>query len=104
MSGGEAVFTQKLAVGEVFECFAQGEKLKDNYTKESTGDSRVETKVGAVEITRADPKLSYGKITEGAVQKDNICRPLGGGGGPGVSVGRDANYELGESGGAKFGW
>ena len=49
MNASEAVFTQKLSVGDTYECFAQGKALKDSYTKESTGDSKIESKVGKVE-------------------------------------------------------
>lgn len=104
VNGGEAVFTQKLNIGDVYECFSQGERLQDSYTKESTSDSRVETKVGTIEITRADPKLSYGKITQGSVKKDNICRPLGGGSGAGYNIGRDANYQINDGGGVNLGF
>lgn len=104
MNASEAVFTQKLSVGDTYECFAQGKALKDSYTKESTGDSKIESKVGKVEITRADPKLSYAKVIDGAVKEGNICRPLGGGNGPGYDIGRDANYQTGENGGVSLGF
>lgn len=104
MNASEAVFTQKLSVGDTYECFTQGKALKDSYTKESTGDSKIESKVGKVEITRADPKLSYAKVIDGAVKEGNICRPLGGGNGPGYDIGRDANYQTGENGGVSLGF
>lgn len=103
VSNNEVVFSQILNTGDVYECFALGEVIKDAYTKENTG--RVENKVGVVEVTRVTPKLSYAKITEGKVAKDNLCRPLStGGGGNGYTIGKDANYELGEQGGVKLGF
>lgn len=103
MNAGEAVFTQKLIVGDTYECYAQGKALKDSYTKESTGDSKIETKVGTIEITRADPKLSYAKVIDGAVKEGNICRPLGQSE-PGYNQGRDATYQVGEGGGVSIGF
>lgn len=104
VNGQEVVFTQNLNVGERFECFSQGKALKDSYTKQSTGDMRVESKVGEVEITRADPKLSYAKIIDGQMKEGYICRPLGGGSGSGYSEGRDANYQLNDGGGVNLGF
>lgn len=104
VNGQEVVFTQNLNVGERFECFSQGKALKDSYTKQSTSDMRVETRAGQVEITRADPKLSYAKIIDGQMKEGYICRPLGGGSGPGYSEGRDANYQLNDGGGVNLGF
>ncbi|WP_096019898.1 hypothetical protein [Campylobacter lanienae] len=104
INGQEVVFTQNLNVGERFECFSQGKALKDSYTKQSTNDMRVESKVGEVEITRADPKLSYAKIIDGQMKEGYICRPLGGGSGSGYSEGRDANYQLNDGGGVNLGF
>lgn len=63
---------------------------------------RVETRAGQVEITRADPKLSYAKIIEGQMKEGYICRPLGGD--SGYSEGRDANYQVNDGGGVKLGF
>lgn len=104
VNGQEVVFTQNLNVGERFECFSQGKALKDSYTKQSTSDMRVESKVGEVEITRADPKLSYAKIIDGQMKEGYICRPLGGGSGSGYSEGRDATYQLNDGGGVNLGF
>ena len=104
INGQEVVFTQNLSVGERFDCFSQGKALKDSYTKQGTGDMRVETRAGQVEITRADPKLSYAKIIEGQMKEGYICRPLGGGSGPGYNEGRDANYQVNDGGGVKLGF
>ncbi|MCI6565373.1 CsgG/HfaB family protein [Campylobacter sp.] len=104
INGQEVVFTQNLSIGERFDCFSQGKALKDSYTKQGTGDMRVETRAGQVEITRADPKLSYAKIIEGNMKEGYICRPLGGGSGPGYSEGRDANYQVNDGGGVKLGF
>lgn len=100
ITNNEAVFSQTLKVGDVYECFALGEAIKDSYTKETTG--RIETKVGEVTITRTNPKMSYGSITQGSVQKGNLCRPLGGSNGGGE--GRDANYSINPSGGVNLGF
>ena len=102
VNGQEVVFTQNLSVGERFECFSQGKALKDSYTKQSTSDMRVESKVGEVEITRATPKLSYAKIIDGQMKEGYICRPLGGD--LGYSQGRDANYQLNDGGGVNLGF
>ncbi|WP_096025030.1 hypothetical protein [Campylobacter lanienae] len=104
VNGQEVVFTQNLNVGERFECFSQGKALKDSYTKQSTSDMRVETRAGQVEITRADPKLSYAKIIDGQMKEGYICRPLGGGSGSGYSEGRDVNYQLNDGGGVNLGF
>lgn len=100
ITNNEAVFSQTLKVGDVYECFALGEAIKDSYTKETTG--RIETKVGEVTITRTNPKMSYGNITQGSVQKGNLCRPLGSSNGGGE--GRDANYSINPSGGVNLGF
>ncbi|MCR8679705.1 MULTISPECIES: CsgG/HfaB family protein [Campylobacter] len=102
VNGKDVVFTQNLNVGERFECFSQGKALKDSYTKQSTSDMRVESRVGEVEITRAESKLSYAKIIEGQMKEGFICRPLGSG--LGYNQGRDANYELSEDGGVNLGF
>ncbi|TLD89162.1 hypothetical protein [Helicobacter sp. MIT 05-5294] len=98
----EVIFTQTIAQGDTFECFALGDVIRDPYTKEPTG--RVETKSGSIEIVRSTPKLSYARITEGSVKKGDICRPLGGGSGNGYTIGKDANYQLEEGGGINLGW
>lgn len=100
IANNEAVFSQTLKVGDVYECFALGEAIKDSYTKETTG--RIETKVGEATITRTNPKMSYGNITQGSVQKGNLCRPLGSSNGGGE--GRDANYSINPSGGVNLGF
>jgi curli biogenesis system outer membrane secretion channel CsgG len=96
----EAVFSQELANGDTYECFSEGAMIRDAYTKENTG--RVESRTGAVEVVRATNKLSYAKITEGTVVKGNICRSLGSS--AGYSEGREANYQLHESGGVQLGF
>ncbi len=102
INGEEVVFSQSVKEGESYECFSLGKAIKDSYTGETTG--HIETKTGAVLITRSTPKLSYAKITEGSAKKGDVCRPLGGGSGPGYSEGKDANYQLGENGGVELGW
>lgn len=103
VTGDEVIFSQKLNEGETYECFALGERIKDSYTKETTG--RVENKVGEVNIVRVNPKMSYAKITQGAVKKGNLCRPLSvGNTGNGYTIGKDANYKLEEDGGVNLGF
>lgn len=104
IQGEEVIFSQSVAVGESFECFSLGQVIKDSYTKENVG--AVETRVGAVQILRSSPKLSYAKITEGNVKKGDVCRPFssGGGTGPGYDIGRDANYEVNPNGGVNLGF
>lgn len=98
----EEVFSQKLDMGESYECFSLGKAITDSYTKETTG--HIETKSGNVGITRVTPKISYGKIIEGSVKKGDICRPLSNGGDNGYKVGRDPNYKVNEGGGVNLGW
>lgn len=100
MAGGELVFTQELAAGDTYECFSEGDVVRDAYTRENTG--RVERRTGAIEVVRTTNKLSYAKITEGAVVKGNVCRSLGDSGG--YAEGRDATYQLHESGGVQLGF
>ena len=102
MVGGELVFSQELVTGATYECFSEGAMVRDAYTKENTG--RVETRTGAIEVVRTTNKLSYAKITEGAVVKGNVCRSLGDGSSAVYSEGRDANYQLHEGGGVQLGF
>lgn len=97
---GEAVFSQELSDGQVYHCYAEGDMIRDAYTKENTG--RVENKVGSVEVVRHTSKLSYAKIIEGVVNKNNVCRKAGSS--FGSDVGRDADYQLLEGGGVKLGF
>lgn len=98
--GGELVFSQELVTGDTYECFSEGAMIRDAYTKENTG--RIETRTGAVEVVRATNKLSYAKVTEGAVVKGNVCRPIGHS--AGNPEGRDANYQLHQDGGVQLGF
>ncbi|EAJ0886759.1 CsgG/HfaB family protein [Campylobacter upsaliensis] len=103
VENGEAIFSQSLNQGDVYECFSLGKAIKDSYTKETTG--RIETKSGSIEVTRSTPKLSYAKITEGSVKVGDICRPLSNSGsGNGYTIGRDANYKVEEGGGVNLGF
>lgn len=97
----EVAFTQKLTIGDIYECFSLGKTIKDAYTKENTGN--IETKSGEIEITRSTPKISYGKIIKGKINLNNICRPLSNSDSR-SSEGRDANYNLNESGGVNLGF
>jgi len=96
----ELVFSQELVVGDVYECFSEGAVIRDAYTKENTG--RVESKTGTIEVVRTTNKLSYAKITEGAVRKSNVCRSLSNS--AAYTEGRDANYQLPEGGGVQLGF
>lgn len=98
--GGELVFSQELVSGATYECFSEGAVIRDAYTKESSG--RVESKTGMIEVVRATQKLSYAKITEGAVIKGSLCRSLGSA--DGYAEGRDANYKLHDAGGVQLGF
>ncbi|EAH6261045.1 hypothetical protein NZT89_001552 [Campylobacter upsaliensis] len=103
VENGEAIFSQSLNQGDVYECFSLGKAIKDSYTKETAG--RIETKSGSIEVTRSTPKLSYAKITEGSVKVGDICRPLSNSGsGNGYTIGRDANYKVEEGGGVNLGF
>lgn len=95
----EAVFAQSLHVGDVYECFSLGDQVIDSYTKESAG--RAESKVGEVEILRADPKISYAKILQGKVEKNHICRPAGV---ASASEGKESSAEIMQGGGVKLGF
>lgn len=101
IENNEVIFSQTLNQGDVYECFSLGKVISDSYTKENTG--RIETKSGKIEIVRSTPKISYAKITEGAVKKDDICRPFGAGNG-GDSQGREANYQVNPNGGVNLGF
>lgn len=96
----ELVFSQELVLGERYECFSEGAVIRDAYTKERTG--RTESKTGAIEVIRATNKLSYAKVTEGAVVKGNVCRSLGSS--AGHLEGREANYQLHDAGGVQLGF
>ncbi|WP_249321610.1 MULTISPECIES: LPP20 family lipoprotein [unclassified Campylobacter] len=100
-SASEVVFTQKLSVGEVYECFSLGKALKDAYTKETTG--RVEKRVGSVEVSRVTPKISYATIKDGKISIGDICRPFSNDS-IGLDQGRESNYELNQGGGVKLGF
>lgn len=71
-NGNEVILSQKLTVGEIYDVFSLGKRIRDSYTKESVG--RVESKIGSIEITRVTPKISYGKIIQGKANKGNLCR------------------------------
>ncbi|MBD5165397.1 CsgG/HfaB family protein [Helicobacter sp.] len=101
VENNEVIFSQTLNQGDVYECFSLGKVISDSYTKENTG--RIETKSGMIEIVRSTPKISYAKITEGVVKKDDICRPLSAGNGS-DSQGRGANYQVNPNGGVNLGF
>jgi hypothetical protein len=95
----ELVFSQELVAGDTYECFSEGDVIRDTYTKENTG--RVESKTGTIEVVRTTNKLSYAKTTEGTVRKNEICRSLGN---SAYLKGRDANYQLHKDGGVQLGF
>lgn len=62
-----------VAVGEVFNVFAQGEELKDPDTGEVLG--REEVKVGQVKITQVNAKLSQAEVLEDSgIDKGAVLR------------------------------
>jgi curli biogenesis system outer membrane secretion channel CsgG len=62
-----------VAVGDVFNVFAQGEELKDPDTGEVLG--REEVNVGKVKITQVDPKMSQAEILEDSgIDKGAVLR------------------------------
>lgn len=62
-----------VAVGDVFNAFAQGEELKDPDTGEVLG--REEVKVGKVKITQVNPKTSQAEVLEDAgIDKGAVLR------------------------------
>ena len=69
---GKVILSQGSKLGTIYDVFDLGEKLYDSYTKEFLGYDEVKT--GTIKIVRALPKISYGQIIEGNVQKGNICR------------------------------
>ncbi|HEC1766580.1 LPP20 family lipoprotein [Campylobacter sp. IFREMER_LSEM_CL2127] len=97
VSNNEVVFSQTLSNDEIYECYSLGEVIKDAYTKENT--ARIETKSGKVQIIRSTPKLSYAKILEGSVKKDDICRPLDDSG-----VGMEKQHSVNPNGTVNLGW
>ncbi|EAK0950227.1 hypothetical protein I4Q68_000424 [Campylobacter lari] len=97
VNNNEVVFSQTLDSDEIYECYSLGEVVKDAYTKENT--ARIETKSGKVQITRSTPKLSYAKILEGSVKKDDICRPL-----DDVNIGVEKQHSVNPNGTVNLGW
>lgn len=72
VSGSEVILSQKLNMGDKYDVFSLGKKIYDSYTKEAVGYD--ERKVGTIEITRVNPKMSYAKIISGSAKKGNLCR------------------------------
>ncbi len=72
VSGNEVILSQKLKAGDKYEVFSLGKKIYDSYTKEAVGYD--EKKIGLIQITRVNPKMSYAKIIEGSAKKGNLCR------------------------------
>jgi TolB-like protein len=69
---GDAILNQTTKVGAIYDVYAMGDKLFDSYTKEFLGYDEIKT--GTIEIVRSLPKVSYGRVIEGDVQKNSICR------------------------------
>ncbi|MCW2318985.1 hypothetical protein M2322_004554 [Rhodoblastus acidophilus] len=59
-----------IKIGQIFSANRLGDMDVDPYTKEPLG--RTETRVGAIQITRVDPKLSYGDLISGALPDDGV--------------------------------
>ena len=73
INDNEIILNQgNMVVGSKYEVYKLGEKIIDNYTKESLG--KTEIKVGVIEIIRALPKISMAKILEGTTEERNIVR------------------------------
>jgi curli biogenesis system outer membrane secretion channel CsgG len=65
VSGNDVVLNQggnSISQGSRYKFYRYGEKIHDPYTKEYIG--RQESYVGIIEITRINPKQSYGRIVE----------------------------------------
>lgn len=99
--GGES-----LEVGSLLEVFSAGKRVKDPYSGESLGE--VETWVGTVEITRVNPKMSYGEILKGdirGISKGDICRRIKEDRGPGQRSSperKKSSVKIGEKGGVRL--
>ncbi|MSN96149.1 hypothetical protein F1B92_02885 [Campylobacter sp. FMV-PI01] len=93
---GEVIISQNLKVGEIYEVFSQGKQIVDPYTKEIV--SRIENRVGSIEIIRLNSKISYAKILDGSVRKGDICRKNGGN----VGIGKDSGVKIKNSGGVEL--
>ncbi len=72
ISDNQAIFSEKLEVGAVYDCFNLKETIKDSYTKENAG--KVENKVASIKIERSTAKLSYASFLDGHAKKGDICR------------------------------
>ncbi|MBZ7984134.1 hypothetical protein [Campylobacter sp. RM12647] len=71
ISNNLAVFTQKIPIGTILDCFAKGKVIIDSRTKEK---SYTEDFSGVVEIIRNNEKQSYANISSGNIKKGDICR------------------------------
>ncbi|MDF1875240.1 hypothetical protein JHD48_05805 [Sulfurimonas sp. SAG-AH-194-I05] len=69
---GDAILSQSAKLGTMYDVFDLGEKLFDPYTKEFLGYDEVYT--GRIEVVRSLAKVAYGRIIQGEVYKNNICR------------------------------
>ena len=99
-TGADAVFSQMLVEGDIYDCFSVGKAVKDAYTGEAIGN--IENKVGTVQVNRVTPKVSYAAVTEGAPKKGDVCRLVGAGAID--AQGGEADYSLGDKGGVKLGF
>ena len=69
---GDAVLTQSAPMGAIYNVYSMGEKLYDPYTKEFLGYDEIQT--GKIEIVRSLAKVAYGRVIEGEIQSNSICR------------------------------
>ena len=71
-ANGDAILTQSAPIGSIYNVYAMGEKMYDPYTKEFLGYDEV--RIGTIEISRSLAKVAYGRVIEGEVQNNSICR------------------------------
>ncbi len=69
---GDAIIMQSTKLGTIYDVYALGDKLYDPYTKEFLGYDEIKT--GKIKIVRSLAKVSYGKVIEGEIQPNSICR------------------------------
>lgn len=70
---GNAIIGQgNLKEGDIYNVFVKGKKLIDNYTNEFLGFDEIN--VGILEISRVNPKVSFGSLIQGSYGKGMILR------------------------------
>jgi len=71
-ANGDAILSQTAPLGSIYDVYHLGEKLYDPYTKEFLGYDEI--KIGTIKIVRSLAKISYGKVIDGEIQANSICR------------------------------